>query len=323
MVGALIAGFLLTWLMGVALIRLGPALGYIDHPDDPTLKVHDRPAVPLGGVTILIGVAGGAFFAETPDWPLLSVASLVVVLGLVDDQFSLKASVRLLAEAGIGLTAVSLEVVPYSLADPIDTVAAVTLIVVAINSVNLFDGLDGLAGSAASIGLAGLAALATMRGLDGGHLLIVTAAIVGFLLHNLPPASLFLGDNGSYLIGFLLAVGILGSSPDGTGSSLLVASLTLGVFLLDLAVTVLRRYFSGRPLFLGDRSHLYDRLHAVGWSIPRVVAAAVVIEAGFVGIALALDTAGSPPLGLAVVAAVGLVAVVALSRSSERWVRGG
>src|SRR5439155_9867071 len=116
----------------------------------------------------------------------------------------------------------------------------------------------------------------------------------GFLLHNLPPARLFLGDNGSYLVGAALAVAVL-----QTGRSvpaLAGAAGCLGLFLVDLVLALLRRAIGRVPLHVGDRGHVYDQLRARGLSTWATLgwcwwAHAVLVAAGVV--AARLSTAGA------------------------------
>lgn len=283
------AGVTIAWFVCRVAIRLGPRLGYVDRPDDPALKVHRMPAVPLGGVAILSGTVVGWWAIGNVVWGVLGLAAAVVLLGLLDDRAGLSPLVRLVAEAGVGVATLSQPFVPLGLNSPLEAVVGVALVVLAINAVNLVDGLDGLAGSTAFIAFLGVAALSLNRGVDPGLSLVTAGALAGFLLLNRHPARVFLGDNGAYLVGFLLAVTVMRGSPDGLGGQLLVASLVLGVFVVDLAVTVMRRWLAGRPMLSGDRGHLYDRLRDHGWSIPAVVAAAAGAQTVFVAVALGLE----------------------------------
>ena len=268
---------------------MGPRLGFVDTPDDPGLKVHRQNAVPLGGVGVFLGVAVGWWVAGGFDPRVMGPAGALSILGLVDDRIRLSAWLRLAVQVLIATAAMTLGAVPSNGSPIAEALVGVVLIVIAINAVNLFDGLDGLAGSAGLAASLGVAALAATRGAEPNLGLVLAAGLGGFLYFNRHPARVFLGDNGAYLLGFLLAIGVMRTSPSGAGPELWVAALILGVFVVDLAVTVLRRAAAGQPLFLGDRGHLYDRLVARGWSIGRVVGAAVLGEFAFVALTLLLD----------------------------------
>ena len=269
-------------------VRVGPRFGFVDAPDDPHLKVHRQKAVPLGGVGLLLGVTAGWWLAGGLDSRVMAPATALTVLGLVDDRIRLSAWLRLAVQVVIAIAAIALGAVPFD-QWPIAGVAGVVLVVVAVNAVNLFDGLDGLAGSAGLVASLGVAALAIGRGVEPDLALLLAAGLGGFLVYNRHPARVFLGDNGAYLLGFLLAVGIMRVSSSGIGARFGIAALVLGIFFVDLSVTVLRRAVGRQPLFRGDRSHLYDRLVTRGWSIERVVGVAVMAELGFVAVAMLLD----------------------------------
>ena len=273
----------------VASLWFGPRLDFVDRPDDPLLKVHQHAAVPLGGVGILLAVWIGWWMAGGNELRVMALATSVTLLGLLDDRFKLSAWLRLVAQVAVGVVTVMLGVVSPSSVFSFEAFVAVALVVVSINAVNLFDGLDGLAGSAGLVAALGVGALALARGADPNLAWVLAGGLTGFLLLNRHPARVFLGDNGAYLVGFLLAVVLMRASPEGSGVELAVALLLLGVFLLDLFVTVTRRAWARRPLFAGDRSHLYDRLISRGWSVGQVVLGAVMLQVGFVAVVLLLD----------------------------------
>lgn len=307
----LIAGGMLSLSWCLLAIWLGPRIGFVDNPDS-ALKVHERAAVPLGGVGVFAGYHFAVALNGAFDLAVFVSTSIVLVLGLVDDRRGLSPSVRLVAETAAGIV---LAVGLVGLDSPITSAAVVLLVVFAINAVNLFDGLDGLAASCALISSLGIAALGGVRSL--GLLdqpMALALALVGFLILGWHPARVFLGDSGSYVIGVLLASATVGVSPAGNAEFVL-ASAVLGVFAIDLIVTIVRRRRAGHPLFEGDRSHLYDQLRDYGMSVPRVVYVAVgaqlTLLAAVVGVAAWL-----PPLGgIAVIGMLWLlVLAVVLSR---------
>lgn len=186
------------------------------------------------------------------------------------------------------------------------------LVVVSINAVNLFDGLDGLAGTAGLLAALGSGWMAVMRGLDPTFGLVLAGAVAGFLVLNWHRARVFLGDNGSYVVGLFIAYAVLRATPSGAETRLVVAASLLGVFLLDLVATVLRRRLNGRPLFAGDRGHLYDQLRSRGLSVPAVVLVAGGVQASFVIFAVLVDQL-APFVAVASLAALGLVALALLA----------
>lgn len=265
-------------------LQVGPSLGFIDHPDRSHLTAHRRPAVPLGGVGVFLAVFVVSGWQGEFDPALFIAASIMLVLGLVDDRIGLSPIFRLVVEVGAGV------VLSYAdgtrVSGVLESVVAVALVVVAMNAVNLFDGLDGLVGCTALVSVAGL--LVAMGGSSASVILplALAGALIGFLPFNWNPARIFLGDAGSYLLGLLIAYLVLTEADDGVLSVLTLAGV-LGVFVIDMVATVIRRALARRPLFEGDRSHVYDQLRDRGWTVPAVVLGSVVAQVLMVGIAIA------------------------------------
>lgn len=278
-VGTLAAGVVsLAWCL--LAVRLGPRIGYVDTPDGSVLKGHDRPAVPLGGVGVFLGIHVGSLIADVFDVVLLAGTGVVLVLGMIDDRIGLPPLLRLFVETVAGAIVV---LGVYSTdADPVLLVAGIVLVVFAINAVNLFDGLDGLAGSVGIVSALGLAALSS-----GDVAVFLAAALIGFLVLNWHPARVFLGDGGAYVLGLTLAYLMLETSPGVAG--LLVAAGMLGVFALDLVVTLVRRVLESQPLFEGDRGHVYDRLRNGGMTVPVIALLAAAAQTVIVVAVLAVD----------------------------------
>jgi UDP-GlcNAc:undecaprenyl-phosphate GlcNAc-1-phosphate transferase len=274
-------------------IWLGPRIGYVDRPDDPTLKAHDRPAVPLGGVGVFLGVHLAALATGELDLGLLLASSVVLVLGLVDDRRGIEPGTRLVVEIAAALILV------LDLAgDPglLFLLLGGALVVFAINSVNLFDGLDGLVGSVALVTAVGLAVVAQGRGADSLPALTLAASLAGFLVLNWHPARVFLGDAGAYFVGLYLADLILEVS-DGP-VELILTSGFLGVFAIDMLVTLLRRRLNDRPLFIGDRSHIYDQLRDRGVSVPTIALLAAATQAILLVLVIIAERVLGPTWGL-------------------------
>ena len=291
-------------------IRLGPKIGYLDRPDDPVLKTHEHPAVPLGGVGVFLGVNIAAMTRGGLDTTLLVVTGIVLVLGLIDDRRGLPPLVRLFVELVAALVLVLGS--SRSGEGPLEVILGLILVIFAINAVNLFDGLDGLAGSVAVVTALGLAWLAVSRGLDAEMPLELAAAVGGFLVFGWYPAKVFLGDAGAYVVGVLLASIILETGAGGTVQLIVTAAL-LGVFALDLVVTLLRRRLAGDPMFLGDRSHIYDQLRDRGWSVQVVALGMAAAQAAIVLIVVGVDRWLAPWPSFFVLAAIFVVTLAALS----------
>jgi UDP-GlcNAc:undecaprenyl-phosphate GlcNAc-1-phosphate transferase len=187
--------------------------------------------------------------------------------------------------------------------------AAALLFAAALNAVNMLDGMDGLAGGSAALSALGLALVAARAGHDGPMTiaLVTAAAAAGFLVHNLPPARLFLGDNGAYALAATLGVVVLAESR--TAAGLVGAATCLGIFLVDLLVAILRRAIGGVPLTAGDRGHVYDQLRARGLSHGWTLAVCWIVHVAFIAVGVRVADS-STVVAVTTVAAAWTVALV-------------
>ncbi|MGH9053125.1 MAG: glycosyltransferase family 4 protein [Acidimicrobiia bacterium] len=309
MVGVAV-GFLVVFGWCALAVRLGGRIGYLDVPDD-RLKAHEVPAVTLGGAGVFLGVHAGLGVVGEFVVVLAGASAIVLMLGLVDDRVGLSPAVRLAVEAVAGVLLVVGASLPDASGDLPWLVLGTLLVVFAVNAVNLFDGLDGLAGSAALVAALGMAWLAGTRGFQVTYGLVVAGAVAGFLLWNWHRARIFLGDNGSYVVGVFLAYGILQVSRSTT--ELAAGAALLGVFALDLVVSIIRRQVRRRPLFSRDRNHLYDQLRDRGLSVPAVAVAAAVLEAAFVLAVVGLDRFVGGVGSVLLLSLIGIVLVSAVA----------
>lgn len=277
--------------------RLCERLGWLDHIRDER-RVHKYPVPRLGGVAIfgaLVFSLGLLPFWQNlltqsirdnwPRlWPVLIPAVVIFACGVYDDLKGVNASFKFLAQGLAGALFYALGgrieglSVPFvgSVALPWFVGVAVTIFwVVAItNAFNLLDGLDGLAAGAALF--ASLVLVSVSYQMGQPHVtavgLALCGALAGFLRYNFNPASIFLGDSGSLLIGFLLAaLSIQGSQKASTAVALTIPLIAFGLPVFDTLFTLLRRFISGRPLFAGDREHVHHKLLERGWSQRKVV----------------------------------------------------
>jgi UDP-GlcNAc:undecaprenyl-phosphate GlcNAc-1-phosphate transferase len=172
---------------------------------------------------------------------------------------------------------------------PIGPVLVVVMVVTLINAVNMLDGLDGLVAGLLLPAMGGAAILFT--GSERDVALAAMGALGGFLLFNRPPAKIYLGDGGSYLLGTLLGLMLASAWAPGSRWSLGVAALVLlALPVAEIVVVVVRRLRAGQPIFEGDRSHSYDRLSDRGWSVRRIDIAAVAAQLVLVASGLLVAT---------------------------------
>lgn len=291
--------------LAVALLaRAARRHSWVDRAGDDPLKIHGGETPVLGGLGIAAGTLAGLGLVARflPDlgalrwalpWTILGAGLLACGLGLRDDLAGLRPRTRLLVEIalGLGVGGILLTLGPASGLPPALIVAlAVFYTVGGINAVNMQDGLDGLAGTLALLSCLGFVAAGRELGLLPLAVLALAlgAAIAGFLLHNAPPATIFMGDNGSYLLGLLLAAqALLVLLAHPTLAGLAASVLLIGLPVLDAALAILRRLRRGVSPLTGDRDHLYDHL-ARRFSTPRVVALCALLQAVLVLAAVAL-----------------------------------
>lgn len=261
-------GALLAWaLTGLIIVGLG-SWGWIDRPNERS--AHQYPTPSGGGLAFIVAaICSSALHAvEAAKSPaghsayLLLLPFPLALIGLMDDQQSLPAGWRYLAQICTALLLVhcSQLSIPW-LIWPFILIA----ITAVINFTNFMDGLDGLVAGSMAVALGAsalqLAGLWPLWGLIG--------ALLGFLIWNWSPAKVFMGDVGSTFLGSVFAGAVL-QAPTWSQALglLLVATPLLG----DAFVCVLRRLLAGHRIWQGHRLHLYQRLHQAGWPHGRVSA---------------------------------------------------
>ncbi|AFG34395.1 UDP-N-acetylmuramyl pentapeptide phosphotransferase/UDP-N-acetylglucosamine-1-phosphate transferase [Fervidobacterium pennivorans DSM 9078] len=249
----ILASFIISALTIPIFGRLAYRYGIVDKPDGE-LKPHERITPYLGGLSIYLGV----LFVTPFEFVTKIALTVLVLLGLYDDAKNSDPNVRLITEFVIASVLVY-KYVGLSLLFPLYAV----LIVALVNAVNMMDGLDGVCASVSAISAIGLFIVATSR-YDKVLLLSLVGALFGYLLYNFPPARIFMGDAGSYLIGGVLSVGLLSSIRNGSSNLPYVVSafIFLSLFFFDLGAGVLRRVLNGRSPFSGDRGHFYDKIQS-------------------------------------------------------------
>jgi UDP-GlcNAc:undecaprenyl-phosphate/decaprenyl-phosphate GlcNAc-1-phosphate transferase len=225
------------------------------------------------GLLVIAGVASGA------NGQLLTVlvgGVLLAAVGLADDVRGLAALTRLGFEVVAGLALWMAGVRANVLHSVwVDLPVTVLWVVAVTNALNIIDNMDGLAVGAAAASSLGIAAIAAHNGdyLVASFALAVAGASLGFLRYNFPPASIFLGDAGSMLLGFLIAALTLKLDlPVGAAAPRILCTVLLaGVPLFDLTLVMVARLREGRPVYLGGTDHLSHRLAAAGVSRRAIV----------------------------------------------------
>jgi len=268
--------------------------GFLDHPDG-VRKKHAKPIPRVGGIAIVVSytitfaIALALPFTYTEHLhralpeilPLALVGSVVFMTGILDDLIGLAAWQKLMGIIGASVLAyfagihVDIHLMHGLLPWPwLGFAVTVLWLVGCTNAFNLIDGMDGLAAGV------GLVATVTMlvAALTQSNLPLVLATmplagcLVGFLRYNFNGASVFLGDSGSLLIGFMLGCyGALWSEKSVTLVALTVPLLAVSIPLIDVVLSIARRFLRNRPIFQADRGHIHHRLLDLGLSPKNAV----------------------------------------------------
>jgi len=333
----------------VPLVRqAGLRLGLTDQPD--ARKQHTEPMVRLGGVGIVAGFvlallliwALGGFVQLPPQrddliWTSLAGCLCFFVIGLADDLFALPPLPRLVMQLAVAMAVwsqgVRIGVIDLPLPlfgsqggaiplpDGLSLLATVIWLVGITNAINWLDGLDGLAAGVSGIAAVGLLSVSYSLNQPAPGLLAAALAgsCLGFLRHNFNPARIFMGDGGSYFLGFALAaISIIGPAKGLTSVSLLLPLLILSLPLADMSAVIMGRLSQGRSPFYPDRRHLHHRLLRVGFSHRRTVVLIYAFTQWLVSLALVLANAELRFLWLALATAVLIGVVIACRRSLSR-----
>ena len=265
-------------------VRIAWRIGAIDTPRARGL--HTFPTPRLGGLAILVAVAVSALIVLDPDQEtrgILGGAIVIALVGAADDLLDLSADVKLLGQilaavipvaAGVRVEDFTLPFIGRVDLGDLSYPATVAGMVGVMNIVNFIDGVDGLAAGICTIAAItfGVIALSLDRGPAGILAAITAGAALGFLRHGFHPASIFLGDSGSNLLGYLLAViAVQGALKTNAVVALVFPLIVLAVPILDGGFVIAKRIKYGRPVYLADRSHFHHRFYNKGFSPQRTV----------------------------------------------------
>jgi UDP-GlcNAc:undecaprenyl-phosphate GlcNAc-1-phosphate transferase len=307
-------GGLAIWLGIVVPLAVGQLAVWLLDAGGFGVKHAGPPDGSLAGLVALH--LGGLVQQSGKLWTILAGGTVLTVLGLLDDRFGLSWKLRLGVETAVALAMVLLGWRMHLFIDApwLTGALSVVWIVGLINSFNMLDNMDGLSAGVAAIAAAMLAVVMLAvpspatnlpQLFIGGFLLVMVGSLLGFLGHNRPPARLFMGDAGSYLIGYLLAMMTLTATFAGANvpkHAMLAPLCVLAVPLYDTLTVVVIRLRLGRSPFVGDRNHFSHRLVELGMTKGQAV----------LTIYLATATCGLGALLLHEVDALGAVVILAL-----------
>ncbi|MCU0524280.1 MAG: undecaprenyl/decaprenyl-phosphate alpha-N-acetylglucosaminyl 1-phosphate transferase [Elainella sp. Prado103] len=281
---------------GLAVLRIVPVVqsvalkqGWVDRPD--ARKMHHRPIVRTGGVAICVGTFcslitiwilqgfSNLSIAETTEiWVVLGGSFSFFVIGLADDLLGLAPITRLVMQVGVAsyvwwagvqiefVTVPTLGIVQLGWLSLPLTVIWLTGVV---NAINWMDGLDGLASGVSGIAAITIFVICLFTNQPVAAVLIAALAgsLLGFLYYNFNPAQIFMGDGGSYFIGFMVAgVSVIGLVKSAIATAVLLPFVILAVPILDMSAVILTRLWHRRSPFTADNRHLHHRLLQAGLS---------------------------------------------------------
>jgi UDP-GlcNAc:undecaprenyl-phosphate GlcNAc-1-phosphate transferase len=326
--------FLLAMVVTIAWLpvfgRFAAKWRIVDHPGDR--KVHATPIPRIGGVAMAIGVLVAALIViplQTADKYFLVAAGVLTLFGGLDDRFDLKPRTKLLGQVIAAVIVVvgghvQIEAVTFDdrvfLPEWISVPLTLVFLVGITNAINLADGLDGLAGGTTFLCLCALAMLAYSSGQAScvALALAFAGAVLGFLRFNTFPASIFMGDAGSQLLGF--AVGVLSLRATQGGNSAISAAtpiLLLALPILDTLTVMAQRISEGRSPFSADRNHIHHKLLSFGFDHHEAVMVIYAIQADLFLLAYWLRFESDVTI-LAVVSGFFLVAIVLFQVAARR-----
>ncbi len=353
---ALLAGFLLTFVITPAIRSLATRVGMVDQPRRQ--HAHEKPTPTGGGIAVFLGFHAACFamfvlpwapFDGSLDpvwwWHFLLVSTVLVCIGILDDLFELKPLVKLAGQVLVALLAYLFDmrietVLGVSLPIVVDLVLTVLWFVVIMNAFNLIDGMDGLATGLALIASVGMAGSFLIRREPADALILIGAigCCLAFLRYNFHPATIFLGDCGSMFLGFLLASVAVsaGGAKTTTFTSIMVPLLAIGIPIFDTTLAVWRRAVrrmlgdrttesseTSTRIFSGDVDHVHHRLLRSGLSYRATATWLYLLALGLVAVGLLSMMYHSHATGIYIIAFVAVTYVVVqhLARI-ELWTSG-
>lgn len=273
--------------VGTLLRSVGSMADLTRHADRLS-RPHIRATPSAGGIAILLAVVVGLGLAGAGIPAVAAVAMVgAFLLGLTADVVGLPSWVELVVQAGLGAVLLVGGLVVGGVPGPTFLRWLVTLVVFVgiVNAVGLADGVDGEAVGLVALAGLGLAIVTTRFGLQEMLALVIAGAALGFLGVNAPPAAVYLGANGTMLLGAGLAVVTI--SVGHQAAPFLAALMCLGVLAVELVLALIRRVLGRHPGVGGD--HLSDQLIARGMTQRSVLVLTYVLQGVFIALAAVME----------------------------------
>ncbi len=289
---ALPVAFITSLVLVEIIIKISKKYLIYDYPGKH--KRHKEPTPNLGGTAILLSswtaiiislqISPGSFVEIERAIPNIFLGSMLIYfIGLIDDFHPVGAWIKLgvqvvtgliLYFGGLSIDIISLPLLGTTALDGLSIVITVLWVVILSNAINLIDGLDGLAAGVSIIGFATMVVIGILYAIKSVVMisLSLSGAIFAFWLYNRFPARVFLGDNGSLLIGYFFAVVSLAVPIKSyTTAALFMPLVALGVPLIEAISSFTRRLVAGRNVMAADRRHIFHYMSYAGLSQRQVV----------------------------------------------------
>jgi UDP-GlcNAc:undecaprenyl-phosphate GlcNAc-1-phosphate transferase len=266
-----LTSFLFTYLAKIIAVHINA----IDMPN--ARKVHTVPTPRLGGLAIYAAFLVGYILYGSINTQMLSIligSFILIILGMIDDISSVRARYKLIVQivaaavvviyGQIYFTEVTLLGLHLYFNQIVGYCFSILFIIAIANAINLIDGLDGLAAGISSIYFITIGIIAVilnrLGGLDIILSFIMLGSTLGFLVHNFPPAKIFMGDTGSLFLGFMIAVISLLGFKVATITSLVIPILVLAIPIFDTTFAILRRLIKHQNIGVADKEHFHHQL---------------------------------------------------------------
>jgi UDP-GlcNAc:undecaprenyl-phosphate GlcNAc-1-phosphate transferase len=297
----ILASGLISFIATPLLRKLAADIDFVDNPE--RRKLHATPMPMLGGLAIYFGLVSATVMTNTrmhsEVMGIISGATVVTLFGLWDDRYGMRPLVKLGGQALATLILITAGIQVTLFSNPVFNVILTFLWVLGIsNALNLLDNMDGLAAGITAVISGFFLVLAVVEGLGVVSTLAAAmlGACVGFLYYNFNPATLFMGDAGSLLVGFILAVlGIkltfAGRPQDVTW---MIPIILLGLPIFDTTLVVISRLRRGKPVYQGGKDHTSHRLVSVFGMTPARAVMTLYLVSSVLGL-LALMLRDSTP----------------------------
>ena len=293
---------LLTSLVLVPIVKkIATHVGAMDQPN--ARKIHKIPMPRLGGLAIYLAFLFGYILYGEVSTQMLSIligSFLLVLVGFIDDINPVKARYKLIVQiiaativvvyGDLSFTEISILGNKIYFSKIVGSLLSIIFIVAITNAINLIDGLDGLATGISSIYFLTIAIIAfilnRIGGLDVIISLIMLGATLGFLIHNFPPAKIFMGDSGSLFLGFMISVIALLGYKVTTFTSLIVPILILAIPIFDTIFAILRRLLKGQNIGVADKEHFHHQLLKMRYSPTKSILIIYAIDIAFAAVSI-------------------------------------